>query len=242
MRLRTGAKTNERSNEEGIEFLFFFRNRIYFIAVFYVFAGFYFFATCLLSGYSTLSYVLAICLPLRFLVPVLTMRLWSEEKKQKTDQALFTAPVKLLPIVLGKYFAALIIYAISLAIFLVFGLVISCFVTPEWSVIIGNLIGLFLLGAALIAIGMFLSSLTENQVIAAVSGFAVGLVIMMLDSIGSLFSNTFLVSIFTNLSFNAHYTNFTTGLLNFVDVIFFLSVISVFVFLTVRVFEKKRWS
>ena len=214
-----------------------------FIAVFYVFAGFYFFATCLLSGYSTLSYVFSNMFAIAvFLVPVLTMRLWSEEKKQKTDQALFTAPVKLLPIVLGKYFAALIIYAISLAIFLVFGLVISCFVTPEWSVIIGNLIGLFLLGAALIAIGMFLSSLTENQVIAAVSGFAVGLVIMMLDSIGSLFSNTFLVSIFTNLSFNAHYTNFTTGLLNFVDVIFFLSVISVFVFLTVRVFEKKRWS
>ena len=206
-----------------------------FIAVFYVFAGFYFFATCLLSGYSTLSYVFSNMFAIAvFLVPVLTMRLWSEEKKQKTDQALFTAPVKLLPIVLGKYFAALIIYAISLAIFLVFGLVISCFVTPEWSVIIGNLIGLFLLGAALIAIGMFLSSLTENQVIAAV--------IMMLDSIGSLFSNTFLVSIFTNLSFNAHYTNFTTGLLNFVDVIFFLSVISVFVFLTVRVFEKKRWS
>ena len=203
-----------------------------FIAVFYVFAGFYFFATCLLSGYSTLSYVFSNMFAIAvFLVPVLTMRLWSEEKKQKTDQALFTAPVKLLPIVLGKYFAALIIYAISLAIFLVFGLVISCFVTPEWSVIIGNLIGLFLLGAALIAIGMFLSSLTENQVIAAVSGFAVGL-----------FSNTFLVSIFTNLSFNAHYTNFTTGLLNFVDVIFFLSVISVFVFLTVRVFEKKRWS
>ena len=214
-----------------------------FIAVFYVFAGFYFFATCLLSGYSTLSYVFNNMFAIAvFLVPILTMRLWSEEKKQKTDQALFTAPVKLLPIVLGKYFAALIIYAISLAIFLVFGLVISCFVTPEWSVIIGNLIGLFLLGAALIAIGMFLSSLTENQVIAAVSGFAVGLVIMMLDSIGSLFSNTFLVSIFTNLSFTAHYTNFTTGLLNFVDVIFFLSVISVFVFLTVRVFEKKRWS
>lgn len=137
-----------------------------FIAVFYVFAGFYFFATCLLSGYSTLSYVFSNMFAIAvFLVPVLTMRLWSEEKKQKTDQALFTAPVKLLPIVLGKYFAALIIYAISLAIFLVFGLVISCFVTPEWSVIIGNLIGLFLLGAALIAIGMFLSSLTENQVI-----------------------------------------------------------------------------
>ena len=93
-----------------------------FIAVFYVFAGFYFFATCLLSGYSTLSYVFSNMFAIAvFLVPVLTMRLWSEEKKQKTDQALFTAPVKLLPIVLGKYFAALIIYAISLAIFLVFG-------------------------------------------------------------------------------------------------------------------------
>ena len=211
-----------------------------FIAVFYVFAGFYFFVTCLLSGNSSLTYTFSNMFAIA--VFLVTMRLWSEEKKQKTDQALFTAPVKLLPIVLGKYFAALVIYAISLAIFLVFGLVISCFVTPEWPVIIGNLLGLFLLGAALIAIGMFLSALTENQVIAAVSGFAVGLLIMMLDSIGSLFSNTFLVSIFTNLSFNAHYTNFTTGLLNFVDIIFFLSVIAVFVFSTVRVFEKKRWS
>ena len=107
---------------------------------------------------------------------------------------------------------------------------------------VGNMIGLFLLGAALIAIGMFISSLTENQVVAAVGSFAVSLFILLTDTLASVVGVDFISAIIEGLSFNGHYTNFTSGILDAVDLIFFLSVSVVFIFLTVRVFEKKRWS
>ena len=150
--------------------------------------------------------------------------------------------MKLLPVTLGKYFAALIVFVISLAINLVYAMVISFFTTPEWSVILGNMVGLFLLGAALIAIGMFISALTENQVIAAVGGFGVAFLVMLMDALPSIIPGDFFLELITNLSFNNHYNDFSYGILNLTDVVFFLSVIVLFVFLTVRVFEKKRWS
>lgn len=214
-----------------------------FIAVFHAFAGLYFLGYCLANNSSSLTSVFGSMFNIvLFLIPVLTMRLWSEDKKQKTDQALFTAPVKLLPITLGKYFAALIVFAIGLGITVIFALIISFYVSPDWAVVLDNLLGLFLLGASLIAIGMFISSLTENQVIAAVGGFAIGLFIMLMDSVANMINVTFISNIISSLSFNTHYTNFTVGILNLSDAVFFLSVITVFVFLTVRVFEKRRWS
>lgn len=213
-----------------------------FLAVYYLFSGFFFQAT-LASNTGNMSMIFGNMFTIiLFLTPILTMRLWSEEKKQKTDQALFTAPVKLLPVTLGKYFAALIVFIISLAINLVYAMVISFFTTPEWSVILGNMVGLFLLGAALIAIGMFISALTENQVIAAVGGFGVAFFVMLMDALPTIIPGDFFLELITNLSFNNHYNDFSYGILNLTDVVFFLSVIVLFVFLTVRVFEKKRWS
>lgn len=212
-----------------------------FLAVYYLFSGLFFQAT-LASNTGNMSMIFGNMFTIiLFLTPILTMRLWSEEKKQKTDQALFTAPVKLLPVTLGKYFAALIVFIISLAINLVYAMVISFFTAPEWSVILGNMVGLFLLGAALIAIGMFISALTENQVIAAVGGFGVAFFVMLMDALPTIIPGDFFLKLITNLSFNNHYKEFSYGILNLTDVIFFLSVIVLFVFLTVRVFEKKRW-
>lgn len=212
------------------------------LAVFYIFSGYYFLVT-LLSNISTLNYVFSSMFTIvLFLMPILTMRMWSEDKRQKTDQILFTAPVRLLPVTLGKYFAALIVYTLDLCINLVYAIVISFFAAPDWAVFVGNMIGLFLLGAALIAIGMFISSLTENQVVAAVGSFAVSLFILLTDTLASVVGVDFISAIIEGLSFNGHYTNFTSGILDAVDLIFFLSVSVVFIFLTVRVFEKKRWS
>ena len=200
-----------------------------FLAVYYFFSGLFFQAT-LASNTGSMTMIFA---------NMFTIILFL---KQKTDQALFTAPVKLLPVTLGKYFAALIVFVISLAINLVYAMVISFFTTPEWSVILGNMVGLFLLGAALIAIGMFISALTENQVIAAVGGFGVAFLVMLMDALPSIIPGDFFLELITNLSFNNHYNDFSYGILNLTDVVFFLSVIVLFVFLTVRVFEKKRWS
>lgn len=214
-----------------------------FIAIFYAFSGLYFYATSMMYQTADLSSVFGSMFTIvLFIIPILTMRLHSEDRRQKTDQALLTAPIKLSSIALGKYFSAVLIYLISIAITLVYGVILSFFATPDWAVIFGNFIGLFLLGAALIAICMFISALTENQVIAAVGGFAVAIIVMMTDAIASIVNVDFLKQTILSISFNQHYSNFTVGILDVSDLLFFLSVIALFVFFTVRVFEKRRWS
>jgi ABC-2 type transport system permease protein len=170
------------------------------------------------------------------------MRLFSEERKHKTDQALLTAPISLVGLVLGKFFAAVCIFLAGLGITLVYGLVISFVAVPNWALILGNFVALALLGMALIAIGMFISSLTENQVVAAVGAFAIGLLLLLMDSLGSLITNSVFAAIVNGLSFNRHYARFTTGIFDLTGVVFFFCVSAVFVFLTVRVQEKRRWN
>lgn len=207
------------------------------------FSGVFFFAMCLMNDSSSLTYVFSNMFLVTILItPIICMKLWSDEKKQKTDQALLTAPVSVFGIVMGKYLSATILYLISMVIYIIFGFVISFFVSPDWSVISCNFLGLFLLGAAMIAIDLFLSSLTESQMVAAVTGFAVGLFIYLLDSISSVVPVDFIADLLTKLSFVSHYENFTVGILNISDLTFFLSIIALFIFLTVRVIEKKRWS
>lgn len=213
------------------------------LAVFTFFSGLFFWVVCLLNDNSNLTYVFQnMFLVVALITPIMCMKLMSDELKLKTDQALLTSPVSILSIVLGKLFAAGILYLICMAVYILFGFVLSFFVAPRWSVILCNFFGLFLLGFTLIAIDLFLSSLTESQITAAISGFAVGLFIYLLDSVAGAVSVPFLSSLLTKISFVSHYENFTVGLLNLADIVFFLSIISLFVFLTVRVLEKKRWS
>lgn len=213
------------------------------LAVFTFFSGLFFTVVCLLNDNSTLTYVFQNMFLITALVtPIMCMRLLSDEIKLKTDQALLTSPVSILSIVLGKLFAAGILYLICMVIYIIYGFVISFFVEPNWSVIMCNFFGLFILGLTLISIDLFLSSLTESQITAAITGFAVGLFIYLLDSVASAIPVAFISNALTKISFVSHYENFTVGLLNFADIIFFLSIIALFVFLTVRVIEKKRWS
>lgn len=214
-----------------------------YLTIFLGFAGLYFFSTVLASNTNSLNYVYSsLLLIVIFLMPILTMRLFSEEKRLKTDQALLTAPISSFSIVMGKYVAALILYIISISITLIFGIVISFFTMPEWAVIIGNFVGLFLVGAAFISIGMFISSITENQVISAIVSIATAVLIIMLDSIASLVKIDFLSKIIKFISFTSHHSAFTMGIFSIEDLIFFLSVCTLFVFFTIRTLEKRRWS
>ena len=104
------------------------------------------------------------------LIPILTMRLFSEEKKQKTEQCLLTAPISLGAMVCGKYFAALALYTIGISIFFVYALILSYFGAVAWGMVLSNFLALFLVGAAFVSVGTFISALTENQVVAAVTG------------------------------------------------------------------------
>lgn len=213
-----------------------------YLAVFWFFAGFYFTGTCLVNMSASLSYVFAnlfnICL---FLIPVLTMRLVSEERKAKNDQLLLTCPLRLPSLVLGKFLAAYTIFLTGTAITLVFGIIISFFAHPDWPVIAGNFIGLALLGAALISIALFISAHTENQIIAAVGGFAAGLFFLLSDAMVSVISEPLLKRIFSALSLQQHYNSFTLGLLNTVDIVFFLSITAAFLLLTMGSYECRRW-
>ena len=228
------------------EFRSFFTSPVGYVvlAVIACASGYFFFAFNIYSGSSDLSYVYGNLFTIVMLVlPILTMRLFSDEKRQKTDQALLTAPVSLTGIVMGKFLAALLLYALGIAITFVFAVIIAFQVTPDWMVVIGNYLGLLMMGGAVIAIGLLISSLTESMFISALGTFGVSFVLVMMDSLSTIFSdNTVVKTIIDFLSISSRYNHFTLGLINYNDVVFFLSIQALFLFLTVRVLDRKRWS
>ncbi len=214
-----------------------------FLAVFYVFAGYFFYGSTLAANTTDMGGVFSnLFLVIIFLIPILTMKLFSEEKKQKTEQGLLTAPVSLPSIVLGKYFAAMTLYTIGISIVFLYALILSMFGTVEWTTLLANYLALLLLGAAFSAVGLFVSSLTENQVVAAVGGFVCLMMLYMIDVIAQSVKVTWIQEILYNLSFYTRYYEFTCGIFNLSSVLFYLSTAVLFNFFTVRVFEKRRWS
>ncbi len=186
--------------------------------------------------FTLLFYVLMV------LIPILTMRTMSEEMKNKTDQCLLTAPISLGSLVVGKFLAAFCVYAMGVAATFVYAIVLNFFVEVHWLEVMGTILGLLLIGAAFIAICMFVSSLTENQVTAAVGGFAAILVMYLISSIASIISVNWIANILNELSVLSRYAYFTYGIFDFSNVLFFISMVVVFLFLTVRVVERRRWS
>lgn len=212
-----------------------------FLAVYHLFAGYFFYRYNIFGNSTDMRSLFEMLFTVTlFLIPILTMRLMSEDKRAKTDQLLLMAPVSTTGIVVGKLLAALIVYLTAMAITLVEAAVLSVYAPVEWSVILGHFLGLFLLGAALIAVGLFISALTENQIIAAIGGFAVGFFLMLLDSVSALISNSRLAGFVTDLSFQTHYQHFTLGIFDLADVIFYLSVTALFAFFTICAVEKRR--
>ncbi len=213
-----------------------------FLAVYFIFSGYFFYSGSLLMATTdTSSMFSALFLVVLFLIPILTMKLLSEEKKNKTDQGLLTAPVGLWSIVLGKYFAALTLFVIAESVVFIYAAILSYFGTVAWATLLGNYFAMLLLGAAFIAVGVFISSLTENQMASAVASFLALMLLYMIDSIGNNISIEFIRNIFVSLSFYSRYLEFTMGIFNLSSVIFYLSAAFLFNFFTVRVLEKRRW-
>lgn len=213
-----------------------------FLAVYFIFSGYFFYSGSLLMATTdTSSMFSALFLVVLFLIPILTMKLLSEEKKNKTDQGLLTAPVGLWSIVLGKYFAALTLFVIAESVVFIYAAILSYFGTVAWATLLGNYFAMLLLGAAFIAVGVFISSLTENQMASAVASFLALMLLYMIDSIGNNISIEFIRHIFVSLSFYSRYLEFTMGIFNLSSVIFYLSAAFLFNFFTVRVLEKRRW-
>lgn len=214
-----------------------------FLAIFYAFSGLFFYIFSLSVGSTDISSVfLMMFMVLMVFVPLLTMRLLSEDKKQKTDQLILTAPVSLLSIVMGKFLAAYAIFAIGVAVMPVYGFVMSTFATVSWLPIWGNTVGLLLLGGIFVSIGLFISSLTENQMIAAIGGFFINLMILLMNTLKSALPNGFLQDVLSSISVYSRYSEITSGIFSLSSLIFFVSVIFIFLFITVRVLEKRRWA
>lgn len=199
----------------------------------------YFFGSVELNGMFSGLFTIVLLIVL----PVLAMRLFSEEKRQKTDQALLTAPMSLTGIVVGKFLAALLVFAIAISITLVYAVLIAFSVTPDWMVIIGNYLGLLLIAGLIISIGLLISTMTESQFVTALGTFAAAFVMQTTDSLKGMFSSsTIMATIVDFLSVSQRYSNFTAGVINYDDVVFFISLQALFLFLSVRSLDRKRWS
>ena len=248
--------------------------RSYFInPIGYVYLGIFLALSALVCCYTTLqsqsydtsTYFTYMIFAFIILIPLLTMRSFAEERKMRTEQMLLTAPVSITGMVLGKYLAALTMFVGTVLIscinfiplYIIAGeekaavsATANPIIGPSTSVIVGSLIGIILLGAAFIAIGVFISSLTENQLSAAIStiGVIVFMVIIgLVNQIGSeeegnrLISNYAVRFVLDWISVLSRFSDFGYGLLDFSALVYYVSLAAIFLFLTVRIYEKRRW-
>lgn len=225
-----------------------------FSAIFFAISGVCFSMSTVGSGTSDSSeYFILILIFFVILIPLLTMKLFSEEKKLGTEQLLLTSPVSLLGIVFAKFLAAFTLFAGTFAVSAVFNLLTLTGIASKQTefnfiakmnapTFLGCFIGVVLIGGAFISIGLFISSLTENQIIAAV--VSIGAFALMIAS--SVFAagmdNAFFRVIIKWFSVMDRFYNFQRGVFDFVAVIYYLSIIAIFLFLTVRIYEKRRWN
>ncbi len=175
-------------------------------------------------------------------IPIITMRSMTDDQKNKTDQALLTAPVSVTAIVVGKFLACWFVFFAASTLGLLPAVAMSFFSSPAWGEIIGNYLGTLLYGGAMISIGVLISSLTVSQIIAAIGTFVVSVFLMYIDNLATAISSKAVNAVVGWLSFNSRYTTFTQGIFSVSSTVFFLSVIAVFLFLTARRLESRRWN
>ena len=175
-----------------------------------------------------------------FLLPLLTMRLFSEDRKQKTDQLLLTAPISTKEIVFGKYLAAFGIFMVGVLITLIYPVILAFTGNLPIAETISCYVGCILLCSAILAIGAFMSSITESQIVAAVATYGVLIFTLLLGSVAANVSNEIIVKFLLWLSPVQRFSDFTLGILNFEPIIYYLSITGLFLFFTVMVFERRR--
>ncbi len=177
-----------------------------------------------------------------FLIPILTMRIFSEERAKKTDQLLICSPVSVSKIVLGKYFGAMSVFAIALALSIVFPVTLSFFASISFKEVLSSYIGITLLWGTAIAIGTFISALTENQIVALIISMGFFLIIFLIDSLATSFiNNPFILKLVSWISILERYDEMQTGILDTGSILYYLSLTFSFLFLTVRVIDQRRY-
>jgi ABC-2 type transport system permease protein len=175
-----------------------------------------------------------------FILPMITMRTYSEEKRSGTIELLLTSPVKDAEIILGKFFGALGLYAAMIAVTLLYIAILFVYGNPEWKPLVAGYLGLLLMGGAFIALGLLISSTTSNQIVAGVVTFVVFLLLWIIgwfaDSAGPTFG-----PITQYLSITEHFDDFSRGIIDTKHLIYYLSLITFGLFLTAKSVDTERW-
>ena len=174
-----------------------------------------------------------------FVLPMITMRTYAEEKRSGTIELLLTSPLTDLQIIIGKFLGAMALYAAILAVTLVHMAVLFAYGNPEWRPIATGYLGLLLMGGCFISVGLLISSLTRNQIVAGMITFAVFLLLWVINWIGVFFPTA--EAVLTYLSITDHLDDFTKGVIDTKHLVYYLSFIAFGLFLTVRSVETERW-
>ena len=195
------------------------------------------------NNYTNISFVFMSISTIALLVcPIITMRLLSEDKRQKVDQLLLTAPVKLWKIIYGKFFAALTLFMLPFAMTFIYVFILMLSTSVNWLAFLADLLGIALLGSSILAIGLFISALTESQIIAGIFGIVVSFFIMQIDYFSQSVDATWFTNATTYISFVTRYNAFTSGKIDCSNIVFFASVTVLFLYLATAVLDKKRWA
>lgn len=214
-----------------------------FLAVFTAINGILFAMNTYFADTASISgYFISVVIAYVFLIPVLTMKIFADELRSKTDQLLLTAPVSITGMVFAKYLSALAVYFIGIAISMINFLFLSA---NNYTVQMGTAVGMFfsmlLIGMACIAIGVFISSLTESQLVAVLITVVVLLILMFISVFNSIIPVAWLRQILSWLAINSRYNSLAAGRFDFSAILYYISITGAFILLTIRVFEKKRW-
>lgn len=214
-----------------------------FLVLFLAVGGAIFAMTTLFSmSASVSSFFLYMLIFSAVILPLLTMKSFSDERKAKTEQLLLTAPVSITGMVFGKFLAALTMFGGALFVNSLYFLILYRYAIVKTSILLGNVVALFFVGMTFIAVGIFVSALTENQLTAAVGTMAILLVLLAVGIINTFLpSNYWLRYVFNCISVFTRFQTFTNGYFDLSSVLYYLSVAAVFVYLTIRVYDRRRF-
>jgi ABC-2 type transport system permease protein len=225
------------------EFLSFFNSPIAYIVitVFLLFSGWLFFQQFFLAGQASMRPLFAL-IPLLFMffAPAITMRLIAEERKTKTISLLLTLPLGNMEVILGKFLAAEALLGVGLLLTLPYTFTVASVGMLDWGPVWGGYFGALLMGAAYLAVGMFCSSLTSNQIVAFILGLGICFFFFIIDKILMLFPER-LSTVFEYLSVDYHFHNIARGVVDLRDLVFYLSFIAAFMIYSIYAVQREDW-
>jgi ABC-2 type transport system permease protein len=201
------------------------------------------FTTLFSMSSDVTSYFTLMLLFSAIILPILTMKSFSEERKSKTEQLLLTAPVSIPGMVIGKFLASYVMFAGALLINSLYFIFLAPYAQIKTAILFGNLLAMLLVGAVFIAIGLFVSSLTENQLSAAVGTIAIILVLLAIGLVNSLLPSSYwLRFVLDGISVFSRFSYFSLGVFDIAGLVFYLSIGALFLYLTMRVYDRRRYN